>query len=150
MLERLAANAHRLRILVEAALCSFEHMFVLPSGNPALLARGALALDGAGAAGVGRVAMQLLPVLDGGERVLQPLSCRAAIDVLVGQIDEVLLAEAAFRFSARCHRLGQRHRDASLLARQDFGSIKVAAIGNSLELFHLPNCLSLLGHVRKL
>jgi hypothetical protein len=28
---------HRLRILVEAALCSFEHMRVLPSGNPALL-----------------------------------------------------------------------------------------------------------------
>jgi hypothetical protein len=70
-----------------------------------------LLLDGAGAAGVGHVTVQLLPVLHGGEGVLQPLRGRAAIDVLVRQIDEVLLAKAAFQFSARCHRLGQRHAD---------------------------------------
>jgi hypothetical protein len=74
---------------------------MLPSRDPAFLARSALLPDDAGAAGVGRVTAQLFPVLHGGEGVLQPLRGRAAIDVLVRQIDEVLLAKAAFQFSAR-------------------------------------------------
>lgn len=74
----------------------------------------------------------------------------AAGQRLVGQINEVSLAEAAFQFSARCHRLGQRHQDVGLFTRQDFGSIKVAAVGDGFELFHLQNRLCLLGHVRKL
>ena len=47
MLDRLAANAHRLRILVEPFLHSLEHVLILPSRDPALRARGALIFDGA-------------------------------------------------------------------------------------------------------
>jgi hypothetical protein len=44
--------------------------------------------------------------------------------VLVRHIDEVLLAEAAFRLRARRHRFGQRHADACLLAGQDLLAVE--------------------------
>jgi hypothetical protein len=57
MLDRLAAYAYLVRVPIEPRLHGLKDGLVLPPGNPALLARGALVLDGAGAAGVGRVAM---------------------------------------------------------------------------------------------
>jgi hypothetical protein len=42
MLDRFAPLAHLFRVFVEPALDSFKNMFVLPAGNPALLAGGAL------------------------------------------------------------------------------------------------------------
>src|SRR3990172_4254377 len=110
MLDRLAPSAHGLRIFVEPLLRRLDNMLVLPSRDTALLARGALILDGASPARVRPVAAQLLSVLLGGEVVLEALAGRAAIDILVGQIDEVLLAEPSFRLRARRHRLRQRHR----------------------------------------
>src|SRR5271154_7346751 len=115
MLNRLAPTAHGLGILIQPLLHGFDDVLMLPSRDPAFFARSTLLLDGAGAASVGHVTTQLLSVFHGGEGVLQPLSGRAAIDVLVRQIDEVLLAKAAFQFSARRHRLWQRHIDAGLL-----------------------------------
>ncbi len=47
MLDGFAARAHLLRVLVEAALDGLENMLVLPAGDAALLAGGALPLDGA-------------------------------------------------------------------------------------------------------
>jgi len=51
MLDRFAPLAHLLRVFVEPPLDSLKNMFVLPAGDPALLAGGALILDGAGVAG---------------------------------------------------------------------------------------------------
>ncbi len=58
MLDGFAPLAHLFRMLVEPLLDGLENMFVLPAGNPALLARGALILDGAPLAGSGPVAAQ--------------------------------------------------------------------------------------------
>ena len=54
---------------------------------------------------------------------------RTDVGVLLIEIDEVLFAEAALRLGARGHRLGQRHRDARLVAGEDLGAVEVAAIG---------------------
>ncbi len=42
-----APLSHLLRVLVEPSLDGLKDVFVLPAGNPALLARGAAILDGA-------------------------------------------------------------------------------------------------------
>jgi hypothetical protein len=71
MLNRLAPAAHGLGIVIQPLLHSFDNVLVLPPRDPAFLACSALLLDGAGAAGVGRVTAQLLSVLHGSEGVLQ-------------------------------------------------------------------------------
>ena len=58
VLDRFAPLAHLLRMLVEPALNRLENMLMLPSGDPPLLAGGAVMLDGAALAGVGPVAAQ--------------------------------------------------------------------------------------------
>ena len=45
MLDRLAALAHRLRVLIETLLHGFEHVLVLPSRNASLGRRRALRLE---------------------------------------------------------------------------------------------------------
>src|SRR5260221_3659563 len=76
------------------------------------------------------------------------LASRAAIDILLRQIDEVLLAKATFRLRARRHRFGQRHADACLLAGQDLLAIEVAAVGDGFEFIDLQNGLGVPRHVR--
>lgn len=80
----------------------------------------------------------------------QPLAGRTPIDILLGDVDEVLLAKAAIRFGTRRQRLRQRHRDASLVTREDLQAVEVAAIGDGFELIRLQNRLRLLGDIRKL
>jgi hypothetical protein len=46
--------------------------------------------------------------------------------------------------------LRQRHHDACLIARQDFLTVEVAAVGNGIERINLQNCLRLLGNIREL
>jgi len=72
-------------------------MLVLPAGQAALLAGGALVLDRTGRAGCRPVAAQDPAVFLAGEAVDQALPGRADVDVLLGEIAEVLLAEAALR-----------------------------------------------------
>ena len=55
-------------------------------------------LDGAAMTSARPVAPQILPMLVSGEVVFEILAGRAAIDVLLRQVDEVLLAETALRF----------------------------------------------------
>ena len=150
MLDCLTALAHRLRVLVEPPLRGFEHVLVFPPRDAALLSGRATILDRAAAACVGRIAMQLLPMFLGSERVLEFLARRAAIDILFRQIDEVLLAEATFRLRARGHRLGQRHGDPRAIASQDLNAVEVATIGDGIELIGVQNGLRLFGDVRKL
>jgi hypothetical protein len=87
VLDRLAPLAHGLRILVEPPLHGLKHMLVLPPRDPALHSCRAAALERAGSAGVGPVAAQCQSVFDVGVVVPQPFAGRAAIDVLLGQID---------------------------------------------------------------
>ena len=47
MLNGFTPLAHLLRMLIEPPLDGLKDVFVLPAGNPAFLARGALILDGA-------------------------------------------------------------------------------------------------------
>src|SRR5947209_9678136 len=89
MLDCLTALAHRLWVLVEPPLHGFEHVFMLPPRDAALLSRRATILDRTAAARVGRIAAQLLPMFLGSEGVLEFLAHRAAIDILLRQIDEV-------------------------------------------------------------
>src|SRR3954470_13308633 len=91
MLDCLTALAHRLWVLVEPPLHGFEHVLMLPPGDAALLSRRATILDRATAARVGRIAAQLLPMFLGSEGIFEFLARRAAIDILLRQIDEVLL-----------------------------------------------------------
>ena len=84
------------------------------------------------------------------EPIRQQLAGGAAIDILLGQVSEVVLAELALRLHAGCCGLGQRHGDAGIVARLDLLAAVVAAIGNGLELVDAENGLGLHGHVGKL
>src|SRR6266480_4626271 len=121
-----------------------------PPRDAALLSGRATILDRTAAARVGRIAAQLLPMFLGSEGVLEFLARRAAIDILLRQIDEVLLAKATFRLRARGHRLGQRHGDPRAIASQDLIADEVATIGDGIELIGLQNGLRFVGDVRKL
>jgi hypothetical protein len=58
VLDSLTAPAHGLGVLVEPSLDGLKDVFVLPAGDPALLACRAAVLDGAVLSGVGPVAVQ--------------------------------------------------------------------------------------------
>src|SRR5262245_1492624 len=96
------------------------------------------------------VAPQPLPVLLVRVVVLELLAGRTAIDILVSEIDEVLLAETALCLNAGCHRLWKRHRDAGPITGEDLLAAEVAAIGNGLELIDAENILYLRGDVAQL
>ena len=71
---------------------------MLPSRDPSLLAGGAAVLDGAALAGVGPVAVQDQSIFLVRVVVGQPFTGRTDVNVLLGDIAKVLLAEASFRF----------------------------------------------------
>ncbi len=64
-----------------------------------------------------------------GEAMGQALAGRAGIDVLVGHVAEILLAEPALRLGARGQRLGQGDGDPGPVAGQDLLAVEVAAVG---------------------
>src|SRR6266480_7967709 len=64
----------------------------------------------------------------------QLLAGRAAIDIVLGQINKIRFPEAACRLGSRGLGLGQRDRDPGLFARQDFLTFKVASIRNTSKL----------------
>src|SRR6266576_4473287 len=94
MLDRLAPLAHFFRMLVEPALHGFENMLMLPSRDPSFLAGGAAVFDGADRAGIGPIAAQDQPVFFVDVAVGERFTCRTDVEILTGQIAEVLLAEA--------------------------------------------------------
>src|SRR6201997_4147932 len=147
MLSRLAAQAHRLWVLIETLLHGFETMFVLPSRNPPLWSRCTLRFERTGRR---PIAAQGLAILLVRVTIAKLLTSRAAVRILCRQIDEVLLAEAAFRLRARRHRLRQRHGNIGLRARQNLGAVEVAAISDGIELVSTKNLLCLRGDFGKL
>src|ERR1700741_4785333 len=123
----LTPHTHGLRVFVEPPLYRFRDMLVLPARDAALFALGALRLHSAALTCVRPVAAQGQSPLNGREGVFEMLPGWTTIDILAGDIDEVLLAEPAFRFRARCHRLWQRYCDAGLTAGQDVLAVEIAA-----------------------
>jgi hypothetical protein len=73
---------------------------MLPALDAALLAARTPVLQRAACAFGGPVDVEVHAVLDRGEAAGQGLPCRAAIDIVVGQVDEVLLAEASLGLGA--------------------------------------------------
>jgi hypothetical protein len=82
--------------------------------------------------------------------IAELLTRRAAVHILHRQINEVLLAEAAFRLRARCHRFRQSHRNVGLRACQDLRAVEVAAISDDIEPVSTKNLLCLRGDFGKL
>ena len=62
---------------------------------------------------------QLVAALVAVEPPFQKFAGRTAIRIVFGQINEILLAEAAVRLGARCQRLGHIRDDAALLTGMD-------------------------------
>src|SRR5262249_39918422 len=106
MLDRLTAGPHGLRILVEPCLHGLDNLLVLPPRDATLSSRRALSFDWAGMARIGPITVKFLAVLHGRKEILEFLTHRAAIDIFIGQIHEVLLPKAAFRLGTGGHRFG--------------------------------------------
>src|SRR6516162_4721122 len=96
VLGRLAAYAHRLRVLIETLLHGFEHVLMLPPSDQPLLGRGAAMLDGATLTGVGPVTAQNQSAFFCREGISKRFSSGTNVNVLLFDIAEVLLAESSF------------------------------------------------------
>src|SRR5580704_17470300 len=94
MLSCLAPLAHRLWVCIETLLHDFEHVLMLPSGNAPQGCWRALRFERAGRTGRCPVMTKHLAVFLPSEPISQLLARRTAVDILRGQIDKVLLAEA--------------------------------------------------------
>src|SRR5262249_45157255 len=90
-----ATHAHRLRVLIETLLHGFEQVFVFSSCDPAFVTCRAARFEGTARTCRRPIATQRLAVFLVRVPVGQLLTCRAAVDILCGQIDEILLAEPA-------------------------------------------------------
>src|SRR6266571_5248603 len=78
--------------------------------------------------------------------VYQTLPCRTAVLVLLGNVDEILFAEAPVGLAVGGQRLGHVGPDASLFARQDFFAAEVATVCHDVQILD-PGCSpSLLRH----
>src|SRR5262245_33106929 len=150
MFDCLAALTHGVRVRIKALLHGVEQMLVLPPRDPPLRPCRALRFERALGTRGRPVAPQNLAVLLVRIAIGQPLASWTAIGILLGQIDEVLLAEAPLRLGPRRQRLRQRHRDARRVAFKDLRAAEVSAIGNGLERLSLQDSLRLLGNVSKL
>src|SRR5271154_6239542 len=97
MLDRLASLPHLLWVLIEPALHHLENVLMLPSLDPSLVALGAVVLDGTVPAGLGRVAVHDQAFFLARVGVGEPFAGRTYVNILLGDVAEVLLAEASFR-----------------------------------------------------
>src|SRR6516164_5407757 len=95
MFDGLPALAHGLWVCVKALLHGFEQMLMLPSWNPPLWPCGALGFERTILTACGPVAPYMLSIFLARKAIWQLLAGRTAIGVFLGQIDKVLLAEAA-------------------------------------------------------
>ena len=97
MLDRSPAKRHGLGLPVESALYGLEDRLVLPARDAPVVTRRALRLDWALRAGTAPIAAQLQAVLFAREAVDRTLARRALVFVVLGDVDEVALVEAALR-----------------------------------------------------
>ena len=104
-----------------------------PALDAPLIAGRAAFLQRAGATGLGQIDSHIQIVLLCGEVIGEHLASRAAIGILFGEINKIILAKAAIGLGASCLRLGQGHGDTCLFARQEFFVAEVAPICDHLE-----------------
>ncbi len=100
MLDGSAADTHVLGRAIQSLLHGVNHCFMFPAPDAALLAGGALVLECASSAVGSPIFVDVQTLLDRGEAPGQSLAGGAAIDVVIGDIDEVLLAEASIGLGA--------------------------------------------------
>lgn len=97
MFNRLPSYPHRIRVRIQPFLHGFDYVLMLPPGDAAFLGGRALGLDGATRARAGPVSIERHAPFHCLEPILQLLTGRAAIRVLLGHVDEVFLAEPTGR-----------------------------------------------------
>lgn len=100
MFHRLPSYPHRIGVCIKPLLHGFDYVFMLPSGDAAFLGGRALDLDGATGARTGPVSIERHAPFHCLKPVLQLLTGRTAIHVLLRHVDEVLLAEPTGRFGS--------------------------------------------------
>src|ERR1019366_8282260 len=101
-----AADAHGVGSAVEAILHGVDHRLMLPALDPARLFAGRASVLQRTHVALGRpVDVQVHAVFHRGEAAGQPLASRTAIGVVLGDVDEVLLAEPALGLGAGGERL---------------------------------------------
>jgi hypothetical protein len=83
---------------------------------------------------------------------LYPDGCeeRPGAHIILNDVDEVLLARAAFSLGARGHGFRRRDGDPHILAGQDLLAVEVASIGHDIEALRLERGFRLLRHPREL
>src|SRR3984885_9489768 len=101
MLDRFATLARGLWVCIKALLHGFEQMLMLPSRNPPLRPCSALRFERTILTGRGPEAPYPLAILLVRKPIRQLLPSRTAIGVFLRQIDNVLFAEAAKRWSRK-------------------------------------------------
>ena len=92
MLEGFAAHTHGLRVLIEPLGHGLDDVFVFPAFDAALVGCCALILERACAAPLRQADPHFLAIFISGEMMLQLLAGRAAIDIVLGQIDKIRFA----------------------------------------------------------
>ena len=130
------ADPHGAGVAIQAHLHGLEHRLVLPSAHPPHRTCRALGLQAAGSARPGPVFVHQQSCFFRGEAPGQPLAGGTAVDVLLGQIDEVLLAEATLGLGVGCQGLWNVGLHPERLAGQDLLAVEVAAVGQHLEPLH--------------
>jgi len=95
VLHRTAAYPHQLGLPIEPHLHRFEHRFMLPARDAAIVTSGAARLQRAARTGRAPVLADRPAVLDRGEAEDCPLARRAAVLIVTGDVDEVAFVEAA-------------------------------------------------------
>ena len=96
----LAAHAHNLRVSIQPRLHPLEDGFVFPTPDPPFFSGGTLRLHRASRAYRAPIAVQSHSVLDRCVVFDQPLTRRAAVLIVLSDVNEVFLTEPAFGFAA--------------------------------------------------
>src|SRR4249919_810905 len=94
MLDRLSSYSHHLRLTIQSQLHRLEHCFVFPARDAPIVARRALRFERTPGASGGPVLAQGHATLDGGKALDGPLAGRAAVLIVGGDVNKVLLIEA--------------------------------------------------------
>src|SRR5271167_1228923 len=94
VLDSLSSHSHHLGLTIQSQLHRFEHRLVFPTRDAPIVARGALRFKRTPGARRGPVLAQGHAVLDGGKALDGPLPRRAAVLIVRGDVNKVLLVEA--------------------------------------------------------
>src|SRR5262245_50288681 len=114
MFDGASSQRHRLRLPIEPTLHCLQDRFMLPACDAAIVARGAARFEWAPWTCRWPVLVDGQAVLHRREAVDGTFARRTLVLVILGDVDEVRLAEATLRLGIGGHRLGHQRRDAGL------------------------------------